>query len=179
MEEGRRDKGEGRSSSSEPDEPRTTRGVICPLSDGRALEPNAGAGRQDARVLLVDDESHVRPTQLSTQCVDNLPVRKHLGESDHVEQIRARETVTELSRQLVGKGLDYALAVLGTSGADDFATQTIANLPIQHYESGVDALRNSAAGSFDERANLGVETPGTCPNAFLHPSAIIFSPAWC
>ena len=56
----------------------------------------------------------MNPTQLSTQCVDNLSVREGLGKADHVEKVWAAESATVLAGQLSTQCVDNLLTVSGS-----------------------------------------------------------------
>jgi len=98
----------------------------------------------------------VGPTQLSTQCVDNVLARKSLGEAQHVPQILDAEATTVFCFQLLRQRNNDLLAVFGTLAAQYFRADALADPPVQHRQRRVDCDGKPRTGF----ANEAPDVPG-------------------
>jgi hypothetical protein len=91
---------------------------------------------------------------MSYQRYDNFVVGKDLGELDDPPEILLREAAAELALQPYRQRRDDPLAVLGPLLLQDLPSDTVAHLPIQQREAGVDRLSDVLPRRKNELADV-------------------------
>src|SRR5664280_845921 len=90
------------------------------------------------------------PTQLSRQCRDNLAIREHFGETNHMSQCFDGESATVTRDQLSRQRRDNFHSVCRTRTRQDVTADSITNLPMKGGKPHIDRLSDPPSRGIDE-----------------------------
>ena len=81
-------------------------------------------------------------------------IRERLGELDHAEKVVDGKPLPVLGGQLSGQRPDNLLPLFGAFLLKNFATDAVADAPIEQHQRRIDGSRRGIAGLLDEGANV-------------------------
>src|ERR1039458_8966400 len=117
------------------------------------------------RVVQVDNEREVGPTQLCSQWLHNSGIREDLGKAHHIEEVTPREATAELRLQLCTQRGHYLLPILGPLLLHHVLPDAPPHVPIERGKARIHGPRYAFAGVQDQFPQ--VSEPAWTPAAGL------------
>src|ERR1035438_718008 len=107
------------------------------------------------RVVQVDNEREVGPTQLCSQWLHNSGIREDLGKAHHIEEVAPREASPKLRLQLCTQRGHYLLPILGPLLLQDVLADALSDVPVERGEPRIHRPRHAFAGLLDQPPQVG------------------------
>lgn len=118
-------------------------------------------------LVEVQQRTKVGPTQLSTQCVDNVFIGKNLGKPHHVAQVLRAKAAPVVNGQLLRQRCHDLLTVRRALALQHLGVDTLPHAPVEQREPHVDGDGGLLPSGIDEMAQLGQQRIGRCAGHHL------------